>query len=87
VYVLLRRMVDNVAGADDVKTLRRYPTLRREIVTAAYRSLERFKVPLLLSCFVVVLPVCLSPAAGVRLPRAQALSSSFLPRRTTRGAW
>lgn len=43
VYVLLRRMVDNVAGADDVKTLRRFPTLRREIVTAAYRSLERFK--------------------------------------------
>lgn len=36
-------MVDNIANADDVRALRRYPTLRREIVTAAYRSLEKFK--------------------------------------------
>ncbi|KAK2078512.1 hypothetical protein QBZ16_003352 [Prototheca wickerhamii] len=43
VFVLLRRMVDAVAGAEEVKALRRYPTLRREIVTAAYRALERFK--------------------------------------------
>lgn len=43
VYVLLRRMVDNIANSDDVRLLRRYPTLRREIVTAAYRSLELFK--------------------------------------------
>jgi hypothetical protein len=44
VFVLLRRMVDNVANSDDVRALRRYPTLRREIVTAAYRALEKFKV-------------------------------------------
>lgn len=43
VFVLLRRMVDNIANSDDVRALRRYPTLRREIVTAAYRSLEKFK--------------------------------------------
>ena len=43
VFVLLRRMVDNIANSDDVRALRRYPTLRREIVTAAYRALERFK--------------------------------------------
>ncbi|PSC76903.1 dynamin-related 1E-like [Micractinium conductrix] len=43
VFVLLRRMVDNIANSDDVRALRRYPTLRREIVTAAYRSLEAFK--------------------------------------------
>ena len=42
-FVLLRRMVDNIANSDDVRALRRYPTLRREIVTAAYRALERFK--------------------------------------------
>ena len=44
VFVLLRRMVDNVANSDEVRALRRYPTLRREIVTAAYRALEKFKV-------------------------------------------
>lgn len=44
VYVLLRRMVDNIANSEDVRALKRYPTLRREIVTAAYRSLEQFKV-------------------------------------------
>ena len=43
VFVLLRRMVDNIANADEVRALRRYPTLRREIVTAAYSALERFK--------------------------------------------
>lgn len=43
VFVLLRRMVDNVANSDEVRALRRYPTLRREIVTAAYRALEKFK--------------------------------------------
>ncbi|KAL6777453.1 DRP1 [Auxenochlorella protothecoides x Auxenochlorella symbiontica] len=43
VFVLLRRMVDSVAGSEEVRALRRYPTLRREIVTAAYRALERFK--------------------------------------------
>ena len=42
-FVLLRRMVDNIANSDDVRALRRYPTLRREFVTAAYRALERFK--------------------------------------------
>ena len=41
--MLLRRMVDNIANSDDVRALRRYPTLRREIVTAAYRALEKFK--------------------------------------------
>ncbi len=44
VFVLLRRMVDNIANSEEVRQLRRYPTLRREIVTAAYRSLEAFKV-------------------------------------------
>ena len=43
VFVLLRRMVDNIANSDEVRALRRYPTLRREIVTAAYRALEKFK--------------------------------------------
>lgn len=43
VYVLLRRMVDNIAGSDELAALRRYPTLRREIVSAAYRALEKFK--------------------------------------------
>eukprot|EP00887_Chlorella_sp_A99_P000725 scaffold5.g725.t1 len=43
VFVLLRRMVDNVAGSDDLRALKRYPTLKREVVTAAYRALERFK--------------------------------------------
>lgn len=43
VYVLLRRMVDNVANADDLRTLKRYPTLKRELVTAAYNALEKFK--------------------------------------------
>ena len=42
-FVLLRRMVDNIASGDEVRALKRYPTLRREIVTAAYRALERFK--------------------------------------------
>lgn len=41
--MLLRRMVDNIANSDDVAALKRYPTLKREIVTAAYRALERFK--------------------------------------------
>jgi hypothetical protein len=44
VFVLLRRMVDNVANSEEVRALKRYPTLRREIVTAAYRALEKFKV-------------------------------------------
>lgn len=39
VYVLLRRMVDNIAGSDELRALKRYPTLKREIVTAAYRAL------------------------------------------------
>jgi GTPase SAR1 family protein len=43
VYVLLRRMVDNIAGSEDMAALRRYPTLRREIVSAAYKALEAFK--------------------------------------------
>ncbi len=38
-YVLLRRMVDNRASSDDMRALKRYPTLKREIVTAAYRAL------------------------------------------------
>lgn len=42
--MLLRRMVDNIANSEEVRQLRRYPTLRREIVTSAYRSLETFKV-------------------------------------------
>lgn len=43
VYVLLRRMVDNIANADDLRLLKRYPTLKRELVTAAYAALEKFK--------------------------------------------
>lgn len=39
-------MVDNIANSEEVRQLRRYPTLRREIITAAYRSLETFKVRL-----------------------------------------
>jgi Dynamin GTPase effector domain len=35
--------VDNIAGSDELAALRRYPTLRREIVSAAYRALEKFK--------------------------------------------
>lgn len=37
--MLLRRMVDNIAGSDDMRALKRYPTLKRELVTAAYRAL------------------------------------------------
>ena len=33
VYVLLRRMVDNIANADELRLLKRYPTLKREIVS------------------------------------------------------
>jgi len=43
VYVLLRRMVDNIAGSDDLRLLKRYPTLKRELVTAAYTALEKFR--------------------------------------------
>jgi hypothetical protein len=43
VYVLLRRMVDNIAGSDDLRLLKRYPTLKRELVTAAYAALDKFK--------------------------------------------
>lgn len=43
VYVLLRRMVDNISNSDDLRALKRYPTLKREIVTAAYRALEKFR--------------------------------------------
>jgi dynamin 1-like protein len=43
VYVLLRRMVDNIANADDLRALKRYPTLKREIVSAAYAALEAFR--------------------------------------------
>ncbi len=43
VHVLLRRMVDNVAGSEECRALRRYPTLRRELLACAYRSLEKFK--------------------------------------------
>ena len=43
VYVLLRRMVDNIAGADDLRQLKRYPTLKRELVTSAYAALDKFR--------------------------------------------
>lgn len=43
VYVLLRRMVDNIAGSDDLRLLKRYPTLKRELVTAAYSALDKFR--------------------------------------------
>ena len=43
VYVLLRRMVDNIANSEDLRQLKRYPTLKRELVTAAYGALDKFK--------------------------------------------
>jgi GTPase SAR1 family protein len=43
VYVLLRRMVDNIANSEDLRQLKRYPTLKRELVTAAYAALDKFK--------------------------------------------
>lgn len=43
VYVLLRRMVDNIANSDDLRSLRRYPTLKRELITAAYTALDKFR--------------------------------------------
>jgi len=43
VYVLLRRMVDNISNSDDLRLLKRYPTLKRELVTAAYSALDKFK--------------------------------------------
>lgn len=43
VYVLLRRMVDNIANSEDLSTLKRYPTLKRELVNAAYAALDCFR--------------------------------------------
>ena len=43
VYVLLRRMVDNISNSDDLGLLKRYPTLKREMITAAYAALDKFK--------------------------------------------
>lgn len=43
VFVLLRRMVDSIANSEDVAALKRYPSLKREIITAAYKALEKFK--------------------------------------------
>jgi len=43
VYVLLRRMVDNIANSEDLSSLKRYPTLKRELVNAAYAALDCFR--------------------------------------------
>jgi hypothetical protein len=43
VYVLLRRMVDNIANSEELRLLKRYPALKRELVTAAYGALEAFR--------------------------------------------
>ncbi|KAI8114157.1 hypothetical protein M9434_002283 [Picochlorum sp. BPE23] len=43
VFVLLRRMVDNIANSDELNALRRYPELKRQIVTSAYTALDAFR--------------------------------------------
>ena len=43
VYVLLRRMVDNIANSEELSSLKRYPSLKREIVQAAYAALDAFR--------------------------------------------
>lgn len=84
VYVLLRRMVDNIANAEEVRALRRYPTLRRELVTAAYRSLGELSAAGTWALGAACLG-CLSPGGlwliRPRRPRAagDASSSAGLP--------
>jgi hypothetical protein len=43
VFVLLRRMVDNIANSDELSALRRYPELKRQVVTSAYTALDGFR--------------------------------------------
>jgi GTPase SAR1 family protein len=43
VFVLLRRMVDNIANSEELSALRRYPELKRQVITSAYGALDGYR--------------------------------------------